>query len=129
MKSTVKKNETNATEVTPAPNSGDHEKKLHHTFLVQFVGAQIDRIRNAHFRLSDVKRYAKVARKKCGLLKSAKQKGYGHLITDEEKRLVFCALLFCFFSFSHLFYLWYSENCRSNRNSTTAGLPLLIIYR
>lgn len=96
MKSTVaKKNETNATEVTPTPpNSGDHEKKLHHTFLVQFVGAQIDRIRNAHFRLSDVKRYAKVARKKCGLQKSAKQKGYGHLITDEEKRLVFLCVTF-----------------------------------
>lgn len=56
------------------------------TFILNYLEKKIQDFRDAKFRVSDVKRYAKVARKKCGLSKAPKQKGYAKLITDEEKR-------------------------------------------
>lgn len=56
------------------------------TFILNYLEKKIQNFRDAKFRISDVKRYAKVARKKCGLSKAPKQKGYAKLITDEEKR-------------------------------------------
>lgn len=70
-------------------NATANESKSISTFLFEYIGRKLQKIHSTNFRVSDVKKYAKSAKNKLGLQKSPKQKGYGKLITDEEKRYIF----------------------------------------
>lgn len=74
-------------EISSKSNDNPTDKKPSSgKFILNYLEKKFQNFRDAKFRISDVKRYAKVARKKCGLSKAPKQKGYAKLITDEEKR-------------------------------------------
>lgn len=55
------------------------------TFL-NFIENKINRLRSKRIKLNDVKLCAKLVRRKLGFGKSPKKKGYGKLLTDEERR-------------------------------------------
>lgn len=52
--------------------------------LISFIENKINRLKRIKY--NDVKLCAKLVRRKLGFGKSPKSKGYGKLITDEERR-------------------------------------------
>lgn len=65
-------------------NNRDSRKK----FLFNYVSSKITVIRDAKFNITNLKLCLKMLRKSLNLNKSPKRKGYGKLITDEEKRYI-----------------------------------------
>lgn len=54
--------------------------------FISFIENQINRIKCKRIKYNDVKLCAKLVRRKLGFGKSPKSKGYGKLLTDEERR-------------------------------------------
>ncbi len=54
--------------------------------LISFIESKINRLKCKRIQYNDVKLCAKLIRRKLGFGKSPKSKGYGKLITDEERR-------------------------------------------
>lgn len=54
--------------------------------FINFIENKINRLKCKRIKLNDVKLCAKLVRRKLGFGKSPKRKGYGKLITDEERR-------------------------------------------
>lgn len=82
--------EKNAEEIEPTdglPNTAvgaNDQGKL--TSVTHFFCNKIQSMRNCDLRRSDIQIFFKVLRKKIGLAKTPKKKGYGRFLTDEEKR-------------------------------------------
>lgn len=56
--------------------------------FINFIENKINRLKCKRIKLNDVKLCAKLVRRKLGFGKSPKRKGYGKLITDEERRYI-----------------------------------------
>lgn len=54
--------------------------------LINFIESKINRLKCKRIKYNDVKLCAKLVRRKLGFSKSPKSKGYGKLVTDEERR-------------------------------------------
>lgn len=54
--------------------------------FINFIENKINRLKCKRIKYNDVKLCAKLVRRKLGFGKSPKNKGYGKLITDEERR-------------------------------------------
>lgn len=54
--------------------------------ILDFIHSQINTLRSTNFRVYRIRKCAKIVRKTLGFSKSPKKKGYGTLLTDEEKR-------------------------------------------
>lgn len=54
--------------------------------LISYIENKINRLKCKRINYNDVRLYAKLVRRKLGFGKSPKNKGYGKLITDEERR-------------------------------------------
>lgn len=59
-------------------------------FILNYIESKITQMRCTNFKFGKFRKCVKLARRSLGLQKSPKKKGYGKLITDEEKRFVNC---------------------------------------
>lgn len=54
--------------------------------IINFIENKFNRLKCKRIKYNDVKLCAKLVRRKLGFNKSPKSKGYGKLVTDEERR-------------------------------------------